>query len=63
MTNYRDPDYKGPNWDYDPEAKIGYFAIDMTRVSARTQRLQAEFTTVLVDYDENDNVIGVEVMW
>lgn len=59
----RDPDYKGPIWDSERADRIAYLALDNTRLPARTERLQAHFATVLVDYDEFDMAIGIEVIW
>ena len=52
-----------PIWEQDKKVRVGYLALDNTSPSDKVLRLKTRHQTVLVDYDEDGFVIGIEVLW
>lgn len=62
-----DPDYTGPIFHTDNITRASYLTLDNTQVVARTETLErgnyAIGLTLMIDYAENGDVLGIEVLW
>jgi len=54
-----------PLWDWDSENKMGYLDLSSKdKVISKTQKIHFTDTgmTVVIDFDADDNIIGIEVI-
>lgn len=62
-----DPDYTGPIFHTDNITRASFLTIDNTQVVHRTEVLEngnrSIGATLLIDYSENGDVLGIEVLW
>lgn len=56
---------KIPLWGFDKKARVGYLTVDPTQLVHHTAELPTDpdsGVTLLADYDEYGNILGIEVL-
>lgn len=65
MTRYNDG-LTAPVFDSDTALRVGYLAFDNTHLVARTEDLNVDPSgrfSLLADFSESGELLGIEVMW